>query len=35
MGLLRTPLRWSGAFVLVAATVWGLSVAATRHPHRR
>src|ERR1700754_3656319 len=22
MGLLRTPLRWSGAFVLVAATVW-------------
>jgi competence protein ComEC len=26
MGLLRTPLRWSGAFVLVAATIWGLSV---------
>ncbi|MFX8441321.1 hypothetical protein ABTL81_20285, partial [Acinetobacter baumannii] len=26
MGLLRTPLRWSGACVLVAATVWGLSV---------
>lgn len=26
MGLLRTPLRWSGAFVLMAATVWGLSV---------
>lgn len=26
LGLLRTPLRWSGAFVLVAATVWGLSV---------
>jgi competence protein ComEC len=26
MGLLRTPLRWSGAIVLVAATVWGLSV---------
>jgi competence protein ComEC len=26
MGLLRTPLRWSGAFVLLAATVWGLSV---------
>ena len=26
MGLLRTPLRWSGAFVLAAATVWGLSV---------
>lgn len=26
MGLLRTPLRWSGACVLVAATLWGLSV---------
>lgn len=26
MGLLRTPLRWSGAFVLMAATIWGLSV---------
>ncbi|MBK3663130.1 ComEC family competence protein [Bradyrhizobium diazoefficiens] len=26
MGLLRTPLRWSGACVLVAAIVWGLSV---------
>lgn len=26
MGLLRTPLRWSGACVLVAATVWGISV---------
>lgn len=26
LGLLRTPLRWSGAFVLVAATIWGLSV---------
>ncbi|WP_439403941.1 ComEC/Rec2 family competence protein [Bradyrhizobium sp. DASA03076] len=26
MGLLRTPLRWSGAFVLVAASVWGLSI---------
>ncbi|QOZ45262.1 competence protein ComEC [Bradyrhizobium sp. CCBAU 53340] len=26
MGLLRTPLRWSGAVVLVAATIWGLSV---------
>lgn len=26
LGLLRTPLRWSGAFVLIAATVWGLSV---------
>lgn len=26
LGLLRTPLRWSGAFVLMAATVWGLSV---------
>jgi len=26
MGLLRTPLRWSGAVVLVVATIWGLSV---------
>ncbi|MDA9437487.1 ComEC/Rec2 family competence protein [Bradyrhizobium sp. CCBAU 51627] len=26
MGLLRTPLRWSGAIVLAAATIWGLSV---------
>ncbi len=26
MGLLRTPLRWSGAIVLVVATIWGLSV---------
>jgi competence protein ComEC len=26
MGLLRTPLRWSGACVLLAATIWGLSV---------
>jgi len=26
MGLLRSPLRWSGACVLVAATIWGLSV---------
>ncbi|MBW7966463.1 ComEC/Rec2 family competence protein [Bradyrhizobium sp. BR 10261] len=26
LGLLRTPLRWSGAFVLMAATVWSLSV---------
>lgn len=26
LGLLRTPLRWSGAVVLMAATVWGLSV---------
>ncbi|QPF94852.1 ComEC/Rec2 family competence protein [Bradyrhizobium commune] len=26
MGLLRTPLRWSGALVLAAAIVWGLSV---------
>ncbi|RXH13041.1 ComEC family competence protein [Bradyrhizobium guangzhouense] len=26
MGLLRTPLRWSGAVVLVAATIWGLSI---------
>src|ERR1700687_5716121 len=27
MGLLRTPLRWVGAAVLVAAGVWGLAVA--------
>ena len=26
MGLLRTPLRWSGALVLFAAIIWGLSV---------
>ncbi|RQH16309.1 ComEC/Rec2 family competence protein [Bradyrhizobium sp. RP6] len=26
MGLLRTPLRWSGALVLLAAILWGLSV---------
>src|SRR6266702_88563 len=26
MGLLRTPLRWSGALVLAGAIVWGLSV---------
>ncbi len=26
MGLLRTPLRWSGAVVLMAAIIWGLSV---------
>jgi competence protein ComEC len=26
MGLLRTPLRWTGALVLLAAIVWGLSV---------
>ncbi|SEN31101.1 ComEC/Rec2 family competence protein [Bradyrhizobium sp. OK095] len=26
MGLLRTPLRWSGALVLLVAIVWGLSV---------
>jgi competence protein ComEC len=26
LGLLRTPLRWSGALVLLAAIVWGLSV---------
>ena len=25
MGLLRTPLRWSGALVLLAAILWGLS----------
>ncbi|MFT4120583.1 ComEC/Rec2 family competence protein [Bradyrhizobium sp.] len=29
MGLLRTPLRWSGAVVLAAATVWALG---TRQP---
>ncbi|WP_369723435.1 ComEC/Rec2 family competence protein [Bradyrhizobium sp. LLZ17] len=26
MGLLRTPLRWSGALVLLVAILWGLSV---------
>ncbi|MBR0775785.1 ComEC family competence protein [Bradyrhizobium diazoefficiens] len=26
MGLLRTPLRWSGALLLAGAIVWGLSV---------
>lgn len=26
MGLLRTPLRWSGALVLLASIAWGLSV---------
>ncbi|MGY3233661.1 MULTISPECIES: ComEC/Rec2 family competence protein [unclassified Bradyrhizobium] len=26
MGLLRTPLRWSGAIVLAVATIWALSV---------
>jgi competence protein ComEC len=26
MGLLRTPLRWTGAFVLVAAIAWALQV---------
>jgi competence protein ComEC len=26
LGLLRTPLRWSGAIVLLGATVWALSV---------
>ncbi|MBR0839631.1 ComEC family competence protein [Bradyrhizobium liaoningense] len=26
MGLLRTPLRWSGALVLIGAIAWGLSV---------
>lgn len=26
LGLLRTPLRWSGALVLLAAILWGLSV---------
>ena len=26
MGLLRTPLRWSGALVLAASIVWALAV---------
>src|ERR1700736_3546189 len=26
LGLLRTPLRWSGAIILLLATVWALSV---------
>jgi competence protein ComEC len=25
LGLLRTPLRWSGALVLLAAILWGVS----------
>lgn len=35
MGLLRTPLRWSGAVLLLLATAWALSVSQPGYPDLR
>ena len=35
MGLLRTPLRWSGALVLAVSIVWALAGAAAGYPDLR